>query len=327
MASHRAGALRAHVRTWRPYTLWYIGLVGLAGAGLAGGHPAWWRLVAAWATPTLGWIGGHYLSDYFDRDLDAASKPHRPIPSGALRPAAALGCGIGCLVGVGTLAVAGGWPTLTVAALATVAIVAYGRALKARGLAGNAARGALGALTLLYGAALVDSPAQWTLLSFVLAFWAHDTSSNLVGTLRDVPGDRAGGYTTMPVRHGDRIAIATALALYGLALASATVGGWVGGHRTVPLVYLVSLTPAALLGAAAFRSLLAHRTRLSANVALRGHELLVLERVCLAAAVVGLGLGLTTAGVLAVPALVVTGWTQARLRSGHEFGPSLSHLG
>ena len=327
MADHRPGALRAHVRTWRPYTLWYIGLVGLAGAALADGRHDWWRLAAAWATPTIGWIGGHYLGDYFDRDLDAASKPHRPIPSGALHPATALICGVACLVGVGALAVAGGWPTLTVAAFATVAIIAYGRVLKARGLAGNAARGALGALTLLYGAALVAPPTQWSLLPFVLAFWAHDTSSNLVGTLRDVAGDRAGGYLTMPVRHGHRVATATALSLYGLALASAGLGGWTGAHRTTPLAYLISLALAALLGAAAFRSLLAHRTSLPAHVALRGHELLVLERVCLAAAVVGLGLGLPTAGLLAVPALVVTGWTQARLRTRHEFGSSLPHLG
>ncbi|GAB3137427.1 hypothetical protein GCM10027290_03140 [Micromonospora sonneratiae] len=318
----RRHVLHAHLRTWRPYTLWYIGLVGLAGAGVTAGRHDWWRLVAAWATPTIGWIGGHYLSDYFDRNLDAISKPHRPIPSGQLSPRAALICGIVCLAGVGGLSIAGSWYAVLIAVLAAASIVAYGRGLKARGLAGNVVRGALGTLTLLYGAAMVAAPAQWTLVPFVLTFWAHDISSNLVGTLRDVTGDRAGGYRTVPVRHGIRVAVLTALAWYCVALLAATLGGWTVEHQPARTAYLVALVPAVALGLAAFRSLLAQQHRLSMRTALRAHELLVLERVWLAATVVGLGLGMTLAGLLLAPALAMTWWTQSNLRAGYEFGPA-----
>lgn len=308
--------LRAHVQTWRPYTLWYIGLVGLAGAGLTDGRHGWWRLAAAWAFPTVGWIGGHYLGDYFDRRLDSVSKPHRPIPSGRLRPRTALACGIACLVTVTTLALAGGWDTGLLAIVAAAGIIGYGRGLKARGLAGNLVRGALGALALVYGALAVGR-LSWVLAPFVVAFWARDTSSNLVGTLRDVAGDRAGGYRTVPVRHGSAVAVRAAFLLYGVTLAAAAVGGIVAAAAAG---YFVMLAVAALAGLAPYRTLRAHRVRLPELTALRAHEVLVLERIWFAGAVLAIGFGFARALALLLPALALTWWTQVRMRSGYEFG-------
>ena len=403
------GALLAHVQTWRPYTLWYVGLVGIAGAGLAGGQLAWSPLLAAWAAPTVGWIGGHYLGDYFDRRLDAISKPHRPIPSGRLRPGSALACGIACLVAVAALAVAGGWATTVIAMLAVAGIVGYGGWLKSRGLAGNLVRGALGTLVLLYGAAAAGwahdgwtqdgwTPDGWTpdgwapngwvaLAAFAVAFWAHDTASNLVGTLRDEQGDRAGGYRTVAAHRGWRAAAGTATLCYGVAIAAAVAGGLsapasggpggfgAGGPDAagVPAGFLAVLAASAVLGAAALLTVQPLRPGLrsqpppglrsplppglppelppepspglppgppelppgpspglppgppgpppAARIALRAHELLVLERIGFTGAVIGLGFGLATAVALSVPALVITWWVQARMRAGHEFGP------
>lgn len=326
VARGRHSALLAHVQTWRPYTLWYVGLLGLAGAGLGGGSRDWWRLLAAWATPTIGWIGGHYLGDYFDRRLDAISKAHRPIPSGRLRPQAALGCGVACFAGVGALAVAGGWGTGLVAVLAALGIIAYSRGLKARGLAGNLARGVLGTLAMLYGSLTVGPDAWWPLLAFAIAFWAHDTASNLVGTLRDVAGDRAGGYRTVPVRHGDRVAINIAGLFYLVAVVAAAAGGvlrpadsTLAGGRPG---YLALLALTAALGAVAFATVAAQRDQMAVRTALRAHELLVLERIGFAGAAVGLGFGLLPAIAVVVPALTVSWWTQSRMRAGYELGPA-----
>ncbi|MFL6162125.1 MAG: UbiA family prenyltransferase [Jatrophihabitantaceae bacterium] len=316
-------ALRAHVETWRPYTLWYVGLVGLGGAALIAGPHQPWRLAGAWAAPTLGWLGGHYLGDYFDRELDAGSKPHRPIPSGRLSPRTALLCGAGCFVALAVLAIAGGWATTVAALLGAFGIVAYSRWLKARGVAGNLIRGALGAVALLYGAAAVDRwPPAGTavaLLALALAFWLHDTTSNLVGTLRDIDGDRAGGYATLPVRHGAEFAVRTVLGLYGAAICAALVGGLLAG-RGNRLGYLLSLLAVLAIGAFALAPLVAHRRSMPVPVALRAHAMLVLERVVLAAAVVGLGLGIGWQLALAVPLVALTGWTQSRMRSQHELG-------
>ncbi|WP_433088427.1 UbiA family prenyltransferase [Dactylosporangium sp. CA-052675] len=305
-------AVLAHVQTWRPYTVWYVGLLGLAGAGLAGERRPLW-LVVAWAIPTLGWLGGHYLSDWFDRDLDAVSKPHRPIPSGRLPARTALVWGSTAMLAVAVLAVVGGWPTAVVAACAVAAVVAYGLHLKASGLGGNLVRGLLGALTLLFGAAVVPMFDRRVLV-FAVAFWLHDCASNLVGTLRDVAGDAAGGYRTLPVRHGTPAAVWTSVACYAAALVAAAAGAGPG--------HLVPLAAVAAAGAVALAPLVARRRALPVRVALRAHEVLVLERLGLAATVVALGLGATAAVALLVPMAALTWWTQRRMRTWYELGPA-----
>ncbi|HEV2639438.1 MAG TPA: UbiA family prenyltransferase [Actinocrinis sp.] len=304
----------AHLQTWRPYTVWYVGLLGLAGAGLAGERRPLW-LAVAWATPTVGWLGGHYLSDYFDRDLDAASKPHRPIPSGRLAPGVALACGVAAMIAVGVLAVVSGRSTAVIAVCAVAAVVAYGRWLKATGLSGNLIRGLLGALALLYGAAVVPK-IDSKVLVFALAFWLHDSASNLVGTLRDVAGDRAGGYQTLPVRRGTPVAVWTSSALYTAAIGAAAVGG---GARPA---YLATLAAVAAVGVVAFTPLVRMRAALPVPAALRAHEVLVVERLGLAAGVVGLGLGAAPAVALLVPMAALTWWTQRRMRTWYELGPA-----
>ncbi len=322
-----AGTLRAHLETWRPYTLWYVGLVGLGGAALVAGphHP--WRLLAAWAAPTLGWLGGHYLGDYFDRELDAGSKPHRPIPSGRLAAGTARACGLGCFAALAVLAVLGGVQTSLAALLGAFGIVAYSRWLKARGVAGNLIRGALGAVALLYGAAAADQrPAAGTVAALgvlALAFWLHDAASNLVGTLRDIDGDRAGGYRTLPVRRGIPFAVRTVLGLYAATACAALAGGLLADRGSKP-AYLLTLLAVLAVGVTALAPLVGHRQAMPVPVALRAHAMLVLERVLLASAVVGLGLGVGWQLGLAVPMLLLTGWTQTLMRSRHELGAAAS---
>ncbi|WFE40837.1 UbiA family prenyltransferase [Micromonospora sp. WMMD998] len=325
-----ARALRAHVETWRPYTLWYVGLVGLGGAAVAAGphHP--WRLLSAWAAPTAGWLGGHYLGDWFDRELDAGSKPHRPIPSSRLGARTALACGCACFAVLAALALAGGWGTTAAALLAGCGIVAYSRWLKARGIAGNLVRGALGAVALLYGALAVGLPADpfpaWAvLLALIVAFWSHDAMSNLVGALRDIDGDRAGGYETLPVRRGVPFAVRTVVALHAVTIGAALAAGLLADRDARP-AYLATLLVVVVVGVAAWMPLVARGAGMPVLVALRAHSVLVVERVLLASAVVGLGLGVAVQLLLALPMLAFTWWAQRGMRVRHELGPPTAGL-
>ncbi|MGH2347409.1 MAG: UbiA family prenyltransferase, partial [Chloroflexota bacterium] len=84
--SGRAKAL-AHLEMTRPYTMFHAGLVAVAGAELASsGDGAPWRVALAGAVTICGWEAGLYAGDYYDRDLDARSKPFRPVPSGWVSP-------------------------------------------------------------------------------------------------------------------------------------------------------------------------------------------------------------------------------------------------
>ncbi|MEQ0565412.1 UbiA family prenyltransferase [Amycolatopsis sp. NEAU-NG30] len=293
--------LSAHVQTWRPYTLAYPGLVGMAGAALPPGPPAWWQLALAWAAATLGWVSGHYLGDYFDRDLDALSKPQRPIPSGRLSARTALVTGIGLAVAVLATLVAVNW-RVSLLALATVAVmIAYSAFFKSRGLSGNLARGTATALALTCGALLTHPVPPVVTAVAAVAFLCHDTASNLVGTLRDIDGDERGGYRTFPVRHGVPATVRLVVVLYAVA---------VGALFTVA-AFAVLLFAAAALGIGALWTL---RT-VTPGRALRAHEILVVERLVLAAALLPPVLGMAALAVALVPTLA----TQHRLRARYEF--------
>lgn len=314
-------AVEAHWETWRPYTLAYPGLVGLAGAAAGGSStPSTLALAAAWACPTLCWLGGHYLGDYFDRELDALGKPQRPIPSGRLSPAAACTCGVLAVSAGGLLALVVSWPTVMGVLLALAGIIAYSRLLKGRGLWGNLARGALTALAVLFGAAVVAPLGElpsWHALPVSAAFLLHDAASNLVGTMRDVDGDRAGGYHTVSVQRGPLVATRTAAILFSAAMLMAAAAAACADHL---MAYLVVLLCAVAVGMKAFCMLLGSSRRpLDAQRALDAHEVLVGERLMLAGAVLAGRWGLPMGLAAVLPLLAVSLVAQHRTRAAFEF--------
>ncbi|GAA0537211.1 hypothetical protein GCM10011581_43940 [Saccharopolyspora subtropica] len=310
----------AHVQTWRPYTSCYPGLLGLAGAVVAGGADRPGTLVAAALAPVLGWLSGHYLGDYFDRGLDAIGKPHRPIPSGRLSIAAALRGGLVCAALSAVLVLSANWRIVPLFVAAMAGIVGYSTVFKRRGIAGNLARGGLTALALVIGAMVAAPWPPWRLLPVVVGFLLHDTASNLVGTIRDVDGDRAGGYRSVPVRCGVRHAVRLALRLYAGGLLLVVLGAaWAVAD---PAAQLALTAVAAACGACAFTPLLRAGDVVAARTALRAHELLVAERLVLAAAVVAGAAGGRFAVALVLPVLLFSLLTQALMRAHHEFPPA-----
>ncbi len=96
----------------------------LAATVLAGAQPWTARTLAVMLAMSLFYLGGMYLNDAFDRDIDARERPFRPIPAGELSAQtvfasgfAMLGCGVVILTAFGTGA------TLAGLALAAVIIV------------------------------------------------------------------------------------------------------------------------------------------------------------------------------------------------------------
>ena len=92
------------------------------------------------------------LNDFADRELDAVERPERPLPSGRVSPAMALGLAAGLSVtGVALAGLSGGTPALRIAGCLAGCVYAYDLVLKdtpAGPLAMAAARGldvALGA--------------------------------------------------------------------------------------------------------------------------------------------------------------------------------------
>lgn len=100
----------------------------LAGIALAGGTMSPGPLTLLLVAMSAAYVGGMYLNDAFDREIDAVERPERPIPSGRLQARQVFAAGYG-LLGLGialtvAAADAAGRQSLWLAALAATALAA-----------------------------------------------------------------------------------------------------------------------------------------------------------------------------------------------------------
>lgn len=217
------------------------GLLAAAGVvvGARWGASHWWTVSTGLAAVSAVALTGvaNAINDVEDREIDRIAHPERPLPSGALSPATAVGFAI--LGSVAALvASAGAVPggrLATVSAVVILAMAGYGRLKQHAGLAANLLVAGLGSMPFVYGAWAVGAPeAAWPLVA--LAAPLH-LARELAKDADDVAGDR-GRRRTLPVVAGVKItrwlsAGAAACAVASLAALSArwpdpTTLRWVG---------------------------------------------------------------------------------------------------
>jgi 4-hydroxybenzoate polyprenyltransferase len=142
------------------------GLTGFAIAGLANPHALPWLLLS---TACL-YAGGIALNDFFDREIDAAERPERPIPSARVPAAAASALGVVLLAGGIASSVLISTTAVVVATLLATLIVIYNTTAKHYSFLGPINMGACRGLNLLLGIAIAPEmiSARWplALLSF-----------------------------------------------------------------------------------------------------------------------------------------------------------------
>ncbi|MFF8034541.1 SCO3242 family prenyltransferase [Streptomyces sp. NPDC016626] len=147
----RSGRAGAWAELLRLPALFTVPGDALAGAAAAGARPGP-RTVLAIGSSLCLYEAGMALNDWADREEDAAERPHRPIPSGRVRPCAALTAAC-ALTGAGlALAAGAGRPALAVATPLAATVWAYDLGLK-HTPAGPVAMAAARGLDLLLGAA------------------------------------------------------------------------------------------------------------------------------------------------------------------------------
>ncbi|WP_307180042.1 SCO3242 family prenyltransferase [Streptomyces africanus] len=146
-------------------------LFSVPGDALAGtaatGAPPNLRTVLAIASSLCLYEAGMALNDWADRDVDAVERPHRPLPSGRIRPSAALTAACALTAAGLTLAARAGRPALAVAAPLAATVWAYDLGLK-HTPAGPVAMGAARGLDLLLGAAATTGRTRQALPSAAL---------------------------------------------------------------------------------------------------------------------------------------------------------------
>ncbi|AQS66571.1 SCO3242 family prenyltransferase [Streptomyces pactum] len=162
----RSGHAGAWAELLRLPALFTVPGDALAGAAAAGARPGPRTLLAIGSSLCL-YEAGMALNDWADRAEDAVERPHRPLPSGRVRPAAALTAACG-LTGAGLLLAArAGRPALAVAAPLAATVWAYDLALK-HTPAGPVAMAAARGLDLLLGAAATGGGTRAALPSAAL---------------------------------------------------------------------------------------------------------------------------------------------------------------
>lgn len=310
--------LLAHLEMMRPYTLFYSGTLGFASAlFLSGGRAEPWRLAMTFVVPSLGWLAGLYAGDYYDRHLDAVAKPHRPVPSGRVGAREAFGFMVGYIATGYVLALILSPLALLVAVLTTVFGIAYSKTFKRHAILGNLDRGLLACFTVVFAGAAVHGLGKgWSVAVLCGIFFFHDGSSNLIGAIRDMEGDREAGYRTVPAVYGisRSIQISGILTLSWMAFALPLFV-----YHYQRAVSLALFVVALLMTGLSYFVLLAHRGDLTREQALWAHKVVVLERLVLSAAVAAIHGQPGVVLVLLAVVLVATQIAQMSLRNRYEF--------
>ncbi|MFG1959123.1 SCO3242 family prenyltransferase [Nonomuraea sp. NPDC049028] len=198
----------------------------MAGAAAAGRMPAPGLALAS----VLMYWSGMALNDWADREADAVERPERPIPSGRVRPGAALGLAAALTgAGLATAALAGGRRALTVAGLLAGAVWAYDLGLK-RTAAGPASMAACRALDVLLGAGEQVRAAVPT----ALAIGAHTYGISVLGRA-EVTGAARGTAERALVASTAAAGLAAASCVRNRAAARAGAGVLIAGYLAFTL--------------------------------------------------------------------------------------------
>lgn len=295
--------------------------MSLAGSCIAHGYfPQLHIAFLAFIIPMIGWTAGLYLSDFLDRKLDKIEKPHRPIPSGRICPYEALFIGAVFAVTGLVLSFYLGLYNLALVFVVAFLVLGYAKFSKSKGILGNINRGLVTVTAFFYGVfsagqAIDLIPVYVWLLSLV--FLVHDTNSNLVGAIRDMQGDKSGGYVTIPVKYGLKNSIFISLFLtfiwYFILL------GITFYYNFLKIEFYYLLIIDIFIISCLYFYLFKSIKNYSRKRALKFHEFFVIERVILASALV-FGIAKNSiAIVILVSALIITVASQILLRKRYEF--------
>jgi 4-hydroxybenzoate polyprenyltransferase len=258
----RGDRARAYIRLLRFHFAPISLAAGLAGMVVAPRSATPASIVVGVAVCAFGYGIGQVINDFADREADAVNAPDRPFVTGELHPARSLAVASGSLVAM-LVAAAVVAPAVDLWVLVALAGHLLYAATKRLPLVGNLVNGADLAVFTLIGAAAaapergwldVPSPVLVTAGLIALAF----TGFSVIAYFKDISGDRAAGYNTLPVALGARRArwFAIPFPVAAVALAAAVAYGNPGalGVEDPNVAFAVLLAAAAV----AFGVSLAH---------------------------------------------------------------------
>jgi 4-hydroxybenzoate polyprenyltransferase/geranylgeranylglycerol-phosphate geranylgeranyltransferase len=199
-------------------------------------------------------------------------------------------------------------------------IFLYARISKSKGILGNLNRGLIIVAAYFFGVFSIGQSIQsiplyiW-LLAIVFLF--HDTNSNIVGAIRDMEGDKEGGYITIPVKYGLKKSIIISLILTFIWLSIAL---YLPYHfKFLKFEYYILMILDVLILLSLYIYLIKSIKNYTRERALKFHEFFVIERITLASAFIAGIIDIYIALIIYGLALFVTYVSQLLLRKRYEF--------
>lgn len=178
------------------------------------------------------------LNDYLDLETDRINAPHRPIPSGEVRPRDALFLSMAVAL-AGLLASAAlGRVALLTAAIIWVIGVLYNWRFKRTGLAGNVMVAVSVGMTFIFGGITVGQPMSVYAWWFGAIAFLMDLGEEIAADAMDVEGDRLIGSASLAILHGRAFALRVSAVIFGV-LVLVSVAPFVLG--LLPNIYLLPI--------------------------------------------------------------------------------------
>ncbi len=161
--------------------------------------------------------GGYAINDYFDRSIDIINAPDRPIPSNRIAPLEALFLAI-FLSGVGiTISLSLSWINVIIAAATATYGFIYATFLKRFGnLLDTVSFAFFMGFPVLYGAFATSTNKMSLVLAFAVAMYIG--GAHIIGTIKDIEGDRKNSCRTVAVVFGSKKAAKIAAGLTTISL-------------------------------------------------------------------------------------------------------------
>jgi 4-hydroxybenzoate polyprenyltransferase len=196
------GSLLAIAALMRAGTCVAAAILTVAGDRTSAAPVGGWQLVTLALSIALIVGFAQAYNDIVDRDIDARTKPHRPLPAAALSLRTAYVVTASCAGGGIALAAAGGLRQVAFAVVLVALSGLYSRFLKGTVLIGNVTVAALASTAVPYGG--LDGGLTKLVLAAQVVVFVFSVAFEIVKTARDVDGDAAAGLVTVATRFGLR---------------------------------------------------------------------------------------------------------------------------
>jgi len=218
--------LRASISILRPINCAMIGFAVIIGYFVS--KPA----SVAPLPIVLGFVTGFAIcafsmvvNDYYDIEVDRVNQPTRPLPSGELSKAGAVGIAVAMLIlGFAAAALLLDLGAVLIVALYTLLAWLYDFRAKKYGLAGNVIVASSLAIPFIYGGVISGGKVLDSLLLFMASTsFLAGVGREVVKAMADVPGDQKRGVRSYASVHGLRPAAALGGAFFLLAVVTSAL--------------------------------------------------------------------------------------------------------